>query len=406
MVCNRKVILLILIIVFVISIGFNIVTGITKENGQNIKIVIEDNKKQNNQNIKNKQSNEKKENIIKNNKPIKIDLNSSLGLINYDIKSEEENFIDNSQIFPKTYTEIEGIITFRGNNFRNTASFGKVDIKENKLEKIWSFTTKSRSFGPGAGWTGQPSIIKWPEKIKKIMNIKDKFKNKENFIEVIYASLDGRVYFFDLETGEQTRKPIDMKKPIKGSVSIDPRGYPLLYVGQGIPDTKEIGYKIFSLINGEQLYFINGRDEYAFRKWGAFDGSALINKYTDTLILGGENGIFYKVKLNTKFDIENKQIIINPIVTKYRYKILGNRYQGIENSVVAYKNLVYFADNGGGIQCIDLITMQPLWVWYDNNADDTNASLTLELEKDVPYLYVGTEQDKQGTKGYAYFKKN
>ncbi len=51
------------------------------------------------------------------------------------------------------------------------------------------------------------------------MNIDDKFKSKENFTEVIYASLDGKVYFLDLETGEKSRSVINVGNPIKGSLS-------------------------------------------------------------------------------------------------------------------------------------------------------------------------------------------
>ncbi|WP_183108680.1 PQQ-binding-like beta-propeller repeat protein [Thermohalobacter berrensis] len=278
-----------------------------------------------------------------------------------------------------------------------------VDIKEKKLIKSWEFTTSSLSWGGGAGWTGQPVIVKWPDKVKKIMNIKEKFKNKKDFVEVIYGSLDGKIYFFDLESGELSRKPISIKNPIKGSVSIDPRGYPLLYVGQGIPETGKIGYRIFNLINGKLLYFINGIDSIAFRKWGAFDGSALINRNTDTFILGGENGLFYFVKLNTNFDINKGTIKINPKLIKYRYKIKNNNFQGIENSVAAYRNVAYFADNGGSIQAIDLTTLSPIWAL--EKSDDIDATITLEIDNGIPYLYSGTEVDKQGKNGMSIIRK-
>ena len=337
-------------------------------------------------------------------KPIELPINDSLGLINYQTKAKQLNLLK-GQLFPEVYTKMEGILTFRGNNFRNTASYGRVDVKDAELDKIWEFTTKSSSFGAGAGWTGQPSIIKWSDEVKQIMNIKDKFKEKEDFVEVIYASLDGKIYFFDLETGEQTREPINTKNPIKGSVSIDPRGWPILYVGQGISENNEFGFRIFNLINGERLYFINVKDSYAYRGWGAFDGSPVINRETDTLILGGENGIFYNLKLNTNFDLENKTVSIKPETTKYRYKIIENHYQGIENSIAIYKNLAYFADNGGAIQCFDLRSMEPKWVWYGDSASDTNATLTIELVDDTPYLYVGTEQQGNGTNGKSFFRK-
>lgn len=306
-------------------------------------------------------------------------------------------------MFPLKYSDIEGVLTFRGNNMRDSASYGIASIAEKKLERKWNFKTSASTWGGGAGWTGQPSIIKWPASMKKFMNLEDKYKKDDDFIEVVYASLDGHIYFFDIESGAQTRPSINIKNPIKGSVSLDPRGYPLLYVGQGIPERGAMGYRIFSLINMEQLYFIKGQDSVAYRDWGAFDGTPLINKETDTLVLGGENGVFYNVKLNTHFDEKTGVLKINPKEVKYIYKIAGNNYQGIENSVAAYRNLVYFADNGGSIQCLDLLTMKPVWTF--NSGDDTDASLTIEVEKNIPYIYTGNEVDKQGIKGISYIRK-
>lgn len=325
--------------------------------------------------------------------------------IQYDLfynKSTMESFTS-EEIFPKKYTNVEGVLTFRGNNLRNSAVYGETNIVEKQLEIDWSFTTSARSWGGGAGWTGQPAIIKWDDNLKQMMNIDDEFKKKDNFVEVIYGSLDGRIYFLDLETGEQTRKAIDIKNPIKGSLSLDPRGYPLLYIGQGIPETGQIGFRIYNLINGELLTFINGKDPIAYRGWGAFDSSPLINRETDRMLLGGENGLFYNVKLNTNFDLDKKQISINPDIYKYRYKTEGNKRYGIENSVAVYKNIAFFADNDGYIQAINLLNMKPIWVV--ESFDDTDATLVLEIVNDIPYIYSGTEVDLQGKGGYSYLRK-
>ncbi|MFZ5967309.1 MAG: PQQ-binding-like beta-propeller repeat protein [Bacillota bacterium] len=336
-------------------------------------------------------------------KQLIIPADFDLSHMGYQVEPNIEGIRNVDQVFPKEYSDMEGVLSFRGNNFRDTASYGIADVQEKKLEILWAFKTGSRSWGGGAGWTGQPSIIKWPEEIRKIMNIQDEFKEKENFVEVVSPSLDGKIYFFALESGKQTRDPIDIKNPIKGSVALDPRGYPILYVGQGIPETGEIGYRIFSLIDGKLLFFIKGIDPFAYRGWGAFDGAPVINRNTDTLIMGGENGLFYNIKLNTALDIENKHIEMNPEVMKYRYKVKDNAYQGIENSVAVYKNFAYFADNGGSIQAVDLTTMKPVWVL--EKIDDTDATITIEVEEDTPFVYTGTEVDKQGTKGNAHLRK-
>lgn len=306
-------------------------------------------------------------------------------------------------IFSEKYSFIEGVLTFRGDNLRTSPAFGKADIKDKKLKQQWYMETSSSTWGGGAGWTGQPSIIRWPEDVKAMMNIKPEYKAKKDFVEVVYASLDGNVYFLDLYTGKRTREPIKVYNPIKGSVALDPRGYPLLYVGQGISEKGKIGYRIFNLINGEEMYFINGLDSKAYRQWGAFDSSPIIDKNKDIMILCGENGLVYNIKLNTKFDKANKKVSINPEIIKYRYKISGNGHQGIENSVSAYRNLAYFADNGGSIQCLNLQKMKPLWTF--NGGDDTDATITIDIKDNVPYIYTANEVDKQGTRGKAYLRK-
>ena len=69
---------------------------------------------------------------------------------------------DKEIVFQNKYSDMEGILTFRGNSLRNSPSFGQVDLNEKELEVLWEFRTSSSSWGGGAGWTDQPSIVKWP----------------------------------------------------------------------------------------------------------------------------------------------------------------------------------------------------------------------------------------------------
>lgn len=235
------------------------------------------------------------------------------------------------------------------------------------------------------------------------MNIDPKL-NDSLFVEVICASLDGSVYFVDLESGVFSRKPIKVNNPIKGSVSIDPRGFPILYVGQGIANKKEFGFRIFSLIDQRLLYFLNGSDSFSIRNWGAFDGAPLINAGNDVMYLGGENGLLYCVKLNTRFDSLTSEIAVAPQEWKLRYKVNEAHKVGIENSVAAFGDKIFFADNHGYVLAFNLTTLKPLWVIH--NHDDTDASLVIQPEAGVPYLYTGSEVDKQGKTGFAYLKKS
>lgn len=308
------------------------------------------------------------------------------------------SFSDNS------YTSLKGITTFRGGPSRNRASFGRIASRPDSLKVLWSYATGADAkWGGGAGWTGQPNVVQWPDSLRTMMNINESFKSDSTFTEIIHPSLEGKIYFLDLKTGKPSRKPIDIKNPIKGSPAVDPRGYPLLYCGQGIPNNSEFGFRIFSLINQEKLFFLNGRDSYAHRSWGAFDGAPLIDALKDELIVGGENGVFYSLALHTRWKPDSAKISIAPLVTRYRYKNVISHLQGMENSVVAYRNKVFFADNNGYIQSIDLMTMKPDWIQF--NHDDTDATMVLEEQDSIPYLYTGSEVDIQGAKGYSYIRK-
>ncbi len=356
----------------------------------------------NNENIETQETN--LESIQESEEPLTSIQTSYLSsdILTYKTSTEFEH--SEEVIFQNKYSDIEGIFTFRGNSLRNSPSFGKVDIKEENLEIAWQFNTSSSSWGGGAGWTGQPSIVKWPKELRASMNIYDEFKNKEDFTEVIYASLDGSVYFLELESGKQTRDKIKVGNPIKGSVSVDPRGIPLLYVGEGINESGVVGFNIYSLIDGSKLYELSGKDSFANRGWPAFDSSAIVNEATDSVIVGGENGLLYNIKLNTNYNKEENTISIEPKVNKYNFSSKANQGRlGIENSVAVYANLAYFADNGGVIQCVDMNTLQP--VWTIDGFDDIDATLTIDIEDSKPYVYCGNEVDHQGTKGVSKLKK-
>jgi outer membrane protein assembly factor BamB len=309
---------------------------------------------------------------------------------------------DSTIVFPSPsgFTDIEGVLTFRGNNYRDTTSWGTADIQQKKLEIVWTkdigAISGTGSYWPGAGWTGQPLLVHWPEQTRQIMGINSEFKNTD-LVEVIYPVFDGNIYFLDLLAGKATRDPIKVGYGFKGTGSVDPRGYPLFYAGQGLNDTNgKIGpfkYRIFDLIQNKEIFGIPGSDSVAFRTWGAFDPSAIIDKQSDTLIEPGENGVIYKTKLNTVYDPIAKTVTINPEVTKFAYKLSYHKWYGVESSPVMYRNLLYFSDNGGTVVCLDINTMEPVWMY--NTHDDADATLVLEETADGVFLYHGNMVDQR-----------
>ena len=123
---------------------------------------------------------------------------------------------------------------------------------------------------------------------------------------------------------------------------------------------------------------------------GAFDPSGIIDRNTDTLIQPGENGL-YRIKLNTDFDIKSGMLSIDPEVTKFRYKPVFDQNIGYENSPAIYRNYLYLADNGGMLQCIDINTLEPVWI--ANIEDDTDSTIVLEETDEGVFLYTGNEAD-------------
>ena len=297
------------------------------------------------------------------------------------------------------YTDVDGIVTFRGNNFRDNPVYGTADMKKNKLTSLWSSKTSSITYNgatwSGSGWTGQPLIMKWPKKVKKVMNMYDWAKEKDDLVEVIYACMDGYVYFLDLETGEATRDTLNLGFTFKGSGALDPRGYPILYVGAGY-DSNQGTARVFvvNLLDCSVMYTFGNNDPFSLR--GAlsyFDSSPLVDAVTDTLIYPGENGILYLIRLNTQYDQEAGTLSINPDhIVKWHY--YGNRtsvasyWLGMEDSAAVYGGYLFVTDNGGNLMCLNLNTLQ--LVWAQDTLDDSNSTPVLSIEDDHLYLYVST----------------
>lgn len=307
----------------------------------------------------------------------------------------------NGRIVDNFYSPEKGVLLFRGGFKRDIPTSGKINGVPKKIRIDWVYNTDFNAkktslgiWGGGLGWTGQPLLVNWPDSLRQSFNaLSDDFKIKDSIPEIILGSLSGTVFFLDFETGKETRVPIHTNNPIKGTPSLDPRFNGMLYVGNGVPHTSEFGIHMINLHKHKEQYFYSGHTEsVAFRRWGAFDSSPVV--VGDYLYWPGENGVFYKYSVN---DGEIK------LMSKLVYRVAGKPNYGIESSLAVYKNYGYFGDNNGNILCVNLLTMKP--VWHYDNIDDTDASIVIEEEDGVPYLYTGCQVDKQSDKGYSYFTK-
>ena len=77
------------------------------------------------------------------------------------------------------YSALEGVITFRGDNYRSGPTFGTADITSGSLSTQWTRGAGSYNGWSGCGWTGQPLIVRWDDATKAIMNLYDEKKEKE-----------------------------------------------------------------------------------------------------------------------------------------------------------------------------------------------------------------------------------
>ena len=302
------------------------------------------------------------------------------------------------------YTALEGITTFRGDNYRSGATYGTANVVNKTLATAWSSKIGAFNTWTGSGWTGQPLVVRWDNATKAIMNLYPEKKAKEGLVEVIYATLDGYVYFYDLEDGSYTRDRIWVGMNFKGAGSLDPRGYPLMYVGGGDKvDGKAPKIFVISLVDGKILYERSGSDSIAHRRWFAFDSAPLVDAETDTLIWPGESGVLYTFKLNTQYDVSTGSLSVSPeVMAKTRYKLNNGRKPGCESSTLIVGSYLYFADNGGMFFCVDLNTMQPVWV--QDTHDDVNATPVFQWEADGKgYIYTGTSMEF--AKGTCYIHK-
>lgn len=326
-------------------------------------------------------------------------ISSTAIMVDGEVVEQYESDYEINFDLPERYTELEGIVTFCGDNFRSGAAYGTAAVSSKTLTKAWSKSTSGLSdsdgiYWSGSGWTGQPLIVKWPEATRKnISAMYDWAREKEGLVEVIYATLDGHVYFYELTSGEYTREPLNLGFNYKGAGALDPRGYPILYVGSGVDSVNgRSRVKVVNLIDNSVMFEFGHNETFANRGWHMFDSSPLVSAETDQLIYPGENGILYIIHLNTKYNEQTGELSVDPDnIVKWKYNGVrsGSRYWlGVESSAAIINNYIFLADNGGNLMCLDLNTLELVWV--QDVLDDTNCSPVVDVENGHPYIYIST----------------
>ncbi len=323
---------------------------------------------------------------------------------------------------------IDGICHFRGNSsrtFHGTGDFTTTTAPEilwrypenGILEGISRVGGKDKVWA-GNGWTGQPAVqpyckewrdgiaIEWIPNIKAYIEIFCK-PGKKSY-EVIVGAYDKAVHFLDLYTGQPTRPKYQTNDIIKGSVSIDPDGFPFLYFG-----SRDNYYRILRLDRVTDLskkwddkldLALKHNGRVPNRVWNDdWDGNGMI--VDDLLYIGGENSRFYIFKLNREWLIEDKKAVakINPEnlidipgYTQELIEDIGSREVSIENSPVVAGNRTYFANSGGrvvGLDTTNVLQGEAPIVFDFWAGDDIDATLVLD-EEHMLYAAVEFEVDR------------
>ncbi len=282
---------------------------------------------------------------------------------------------------------VNGLLTFRGNPTRSWYGQGPVPTAP---EVLWSYPAEGTMCGNstdgsgtstwcGTGWTGQPAV--W---------------ERDGRTWVAFGAYDYGIHFVDYQTGAAILPPFETGDIIKGTVTVDPDGYPIIYSG-----SRDNYYRAVAFDRPEptELWKINAKDVSPTLWNDDWDGSGLI--IDDYLFEGGENSQFHIVKLNRGYDAQGKvtadpELVFNtPGWDDELLSDVGDNQMSIENSVAISGNVVYFANGGGLVQGWDISGLQegrdPTRVFRYWAGDDIDASIVVD---DEGFLYVAAEYER------------
>lgn len=284
-------------------------------------------------------------------------------------------------------TEVPGLLTFRGNPTRSFHGTGPVPRTQPQI--LWRYPGEpmcgeSREYNEvrtwcGTGWTGQPAVFE-----------------REGRTWVVFGAYDYGVHFVDAATGAEIIPPFMTGDIAKGAATVDPDGYPLVYIG-----SRDNKLRIIAIDGPEprSLWSVDGQTDD--RKWNNdWDAAPLV--VNGHLIEGGENSWFYGFRLNRSYGPDGR-VMVNPElvfrVPGFDDQVLadlGDSRVSLEASVSMSGDIAYLNSSGGLLQGWDLAPLrtgrgQVERVFRFWTGDDSDATVVTD---DEGYLYVGVEVDR------------
>ena len=238
-----------------------------------------------------------------------------------------------------------GLLTFRGNATRSYYGTGPLPdhpavLWESPDKRMCSMSTVGAETFEwcGTGWTGQPAVV-------------------ERGIRtwVIFGAYDGAVHFLDAATGLRLLPDFKTGDLIKGSVTVDPDGFPLVYIG-----SRDNSFRVIAFDRPvpTELWRLDA-DAVAPTLWNDdWDGAGLVTD--DYLLEGGENSQFHAVRLNRSYGADGK-VVVDPVLAFHApgwddelLEVLDDYDVSIESSVALDGGVAYFANSGGLVQGWDV----------------------------------------------------
>jgi outer membrane protein assembly factor BamB len=283
---------------------------------------------------------------------------------------------------------VAGLLTFRGNPTRTY--YGSGPAPRTRPEQLWRYPASGGlcsetrvgsevSTWCGTGWTGQPSVFE-----------------RDGRTWVVVGAYDAAMHFLDADTGEPILPKFQTGDLIKGSVTVDPDGFPLAYFG-----SRDDYYRVvaFDRDRPVELWRLWAHDVSPTMWDNDWDGAGLI--IDDYLILGGENSVFHIVKLNRGYDADGR-VVVDPELVFHTpgwddrvLRDFGSPQMAIESSVAVYRDTVYFANSGGLVQGWDISGFKdgrdPERVFRFWAGDDIDATVVVD---EAGMLYVGVEHER------------
>lgn len=284
------------------------------------------------------------------------------------------------------YGTVPGLLTFRGNPTRSYYGGGPVPTDPVELWRFPDTAMCSESTEGdetrtwcGTGWTGQPAV--W---------------ERDGRTWLAFGAYDRRVHVLDARTGDRILPDFETGDIIKGSVSVDPDGFPLLYTG-----SRDGFFRVLALDRTEPVeLFRLSAGAVSPTMWNDdWDGSALV--LDDHLLIGGENSQFHVLRLGRGYAADGL-VTVDPELVWHTpgwddelLGALGDRQVSIEGSVAVWDDTVYFSNSGGLVQGWDLAPLttggEPQRTFRFWMGDDVDASVVVDGEG---MLYVAAEWER------------